>query len=260
MVSKFSRLALYAALVLGGTCAQADPFAGPNPSPGSLTFNGASDGYATVNINYASLIGGSPRNVSTGQFQGYFETDGTAADPDDFFRFFCIDLRQWAYSGTTGYTRYAGVDDSTNAWQLTRLYENVYPNQGVGNFLAGTGSTFGDFTTTNESAAMQLAIWEIVFDDGLSLSSGSLSASGNNTVVGMAQVYLNTIANGPHTAAPGWQLYRFTNADKQDYLSATYTEPRIPPQGDRPLPLPGTLALLGAGLAGLGIARRKTSK
>ncbi len=259
MVSKFSRLALYAALVLGGTCAQADPFAGANGSGGMLTFNGASDGYATVNISLAGLISGSPSNVSTGQFQGYFDTDGGAAEADDFFRFFCIDLYQWATTGPLSYTRNSGVTDTTNAWQLTRLYENVYPNQGAGNFLPGPGSTFGDFATTNESAAMQLAIWEIVFDDGLSLGAGNLTATGNVNVVGMAQGYLNDIFSGPQTAAPGWQLYRFTNDLQQDYLSATYVEPRSPPQGG-PLPLPGTLALLGAGLAGLGFARRKPQR
>jgi hypothetical protein len=259
MVSKFSRLALYAALVLGGTCAQADPFAGPNPSPGMLTFNGSSNGYATVNITYAALVSGSPSNVSAGQFKGSFDTDGGNAEADDFFRFFCIDLRQWAYNGTMSYTRNAGITDPTDAWQLTRLYENVYPNQNVGNFLAGSSSSFGDFGSPDASAAMQLAIWEIVFDDGLSLATGNLKATGNATVVDMAQGYLTEIANGAQTAAPGWQLYRFTNADKQDYLSATYVEPRITREGD-PLPLPGTLALLGAGLAGIGFARRNVSQ
>ncbi len=259
MVSKFSRLALYAALVLGGTCAQADPFAGANPASGQLTFGGASDGYATVTIAFPGLVGSNPGNVSTGQFKGYFDTDGGSVEADDFFRFFCIDLYQWAATGPLPYTRTSGVPDATNAWQLSRLYENVYPNQGIGNFLAGTGSGFGDFASANESAAMQLAIWEIWFDDGLSLSSGALNAYGNATVVGLAQGYLDTIDAGPHSTAPGWQFYRFTNDLNQDYLSATYVEPRTPPQGG-PLPLPGTLALLGAGLAGLGLARRKSGR
>lgn len=256
--SALSRGALVSAIALAAMAAQANPFSGSDPVTGALTFEGASDGYSTVNITYSGLIGGPTRNVSTGQFMGTFDPageDATAgAEANDFFRFFCIDLAQYAYHGTLTYTRRAGVPDAINAWQLTRLFENVYPNQETGNFLGGGSSNFGDFASADASAAMQLAVWEIWFDDDLALSTGLFKATGAVSVVGTAQGYLDAINSGSHTAAPGWQLYRFENGDKQDYLSATYST-RVGEQ--QTVPLPGTLPLLGIGLAGLGFARAR---
>ena len=259
MFSALSRSTLVAALALAATAAHANPFSGLDGVTGDLTFQGASDGYSTVNINFPGMIGGSPRNVSTGQFKGFFDPsgeDGTSgAEGDDFFRFFCIDLYQWAYGGTLTYARTTLDPNTTDGWQLTRLFENVYPNQDAGNFFPGSSSAFGDFPDANASAAMQLAIWEIWFDDGLSLSGGSLKATDAGSVVATAQGYLGAIGNGPHSAAPGWQLYQFTNATNQDYLAATYSTPLR--TQDSSVPLPGTLALLGIGLAGLAASRRR---
>ena len=259
MSSALSRSTLAAALALAATAACANPFSGPDGVTGNLTFQGASNGYATVNVNFAGMVGGSPRNVSAGQFNGTFDPageDGTAgAEPDDFFRFFCIDLFQWAYGGTLPYARTAGALDTTNAWQLTRLFDNAYPNKGTGNFHAGSSTDFGNFPGADASAAMQLAVWEIWFDDGLSLSNGLLKATGAPSVVGTAQTYLDAIASGPQSAAGGWELYRFENANNQDYLAATYST-RVGGQTSA-IPLPGTLALLGIGVAGLGFSRRK---
>jgi len=248
-----------ATLSLAASVAFGNPFSGGNSQPGSLTFGGASNGYATISLSTDS--GGSYHNVLTGQFQGFFdpasEADAPGHEPDDFFRFFCIDLAQYADTGPNTYTRNLGVPNATDSAELTRLFALYYPNGATGTYYSGGAQTnFGNFPDTTSSAAFQLAIWEIWFDtdNNLDLSSGAFRAA-PSAVTTLAQSYLTAIGNGS-TPAAGWTLYEFNNDGKQDYLSVTNTGPL------RTTPEPGTLILLGMGaLAAWGTSKhhRKTA-
>lgn len=233
--------------LLGASAAQANPFWGDATQTGALTWSGASNGYSSVNVNFPGLIGGNPNTLSTGQFKGSFDPSGEDSTPgaeaDDFFRFFCIDLYQYANTGPNSYTRNTGIANAENNWQISRLFDAFYPNKTAGDFAAGASSIFGNFSSTQASAAFQLAVWEIWFDNGLNLASGSLTASDSNGVVALAQTYLNTVNSGPQSVAQGWQLYTFSNNQYQDYLAATYHAV--------PTPAAWLLAALGLGLLGL---------
>jgi PEP-CTERM motif-containing protein len=254
MKNSLIRCLSFALFSLASAGAFGNAFFGVNPQPGSLTFGGASNGYATVNISTNS--GASYSNVLSGQFQGYFDpaSEGNGLGADDFFRFFCIDLSQFADTGPNPYTRSLGVPDATDSAELTRLFDQFYPNASVGTYYSGGQTTFGNFPNTTASAAFQLAIWEIWFDtdNNLNLSSGAFRADPGTSaaVVGLAQGYLNAIGNGS-IPAPGWTLYEFANPYKQDYLSVTHSQPL------RQVPEPGVLLLVGAGaLAAWGSSKR----
>jgi hypothetical protein len=210
------------ALFIASSVALGNPFFGPNPQPGNLTWSGFSNGSVAASISGNG--GASYMNVLAGQFQGFFdptaEGDGPGAEADDFFRFFCIDISQYALGGPLPYTRNLGVADATNSAQLTRLFDTFY----------------GSLASADESAAFQLAVWEIWFDDDLSLSSGTFRATSSAAVLTQANIYLGAAASGPTPA--GWAFYDFTSPDAQDYLSATYAPPL------RTTPEPGTLILL----------------
>src|SRR5438046_1581584 len=132
--------------------------------PVSVTVGRAANGYATISLSTDSGV--SYRSVLTGQFQGFFgpasEADAPGHEPDDFFRFFCVDLAQYADTGPNTYTRNLGVPNATDSAELTRLFALYYPNGATGTYYSGGAQTnFGNFPDTTSSAAFQLAIWEI---------------------------------------------------------------------------------------------------
>jgi hypothetical protein len=243
------RCSIFMALSLAASAALGYAFAGPNPDTQSLTWNGYSNGSVPVSI---STNGGATfSNVNAGQFYGFFDGEGNGLGADDFFRFFCIDLSQYAETGPNTYTRNLGVLDATDSAELTRLFNQFYPNGATGTYYSGGQTNFGDFPDTDTSAAFQLALWEIWFDtdNNLNLSTGTFRA-GSSTVTTLAQSYLTAIGNGS-TPAAGWTLYEFTNDSKQDYLSVENSGPL------QQTPEPGTLILLGVGaLAAWGTSKR----
>jgi Thioester domain len=226
-------LTLAFALALAST-ASGNAFFGADPQPGSMTFTGFSNDSVG-----ATITGGSLSGVLAGQFQGYFdpaaEGDGAGYEADDFLRFFCIDINQFADTAANPYTRNLGVPDATNAAQLARLFDLYYPNKTTGTYYSGGATNFGSFADANSSAAFQLAVWEIWFDNDMNLSTGSFTAS--STAAGQAQTYLDAVNAGSGTPE-GWTFFTFTSPDKQDYLSAEYSVPL------RTAPEPGTLILL----------------
>ena len=260
MKNSWIRYGILAALSFAASAALGNAFSGPNPVSGNLAWDGSSNGYVSVSVSTNS--GGTWHNFLSGQFQGRFDpaTEGNGLGPDDFFRFFCIELGQFVDSAPNPYTRTLGVDgahDATDAAELTRLFDQFYPNGATGTYYSGGAQTnFGDFgpgaTGAQNSAAFQLAVWEIWFDNtnNLDLSSGSFRADPLNPVTTQAQGYLTAIGNGS-IPADGWTLYEFTSPSKQDYLSVQHTVPL------QQTPEPGTLILLGVGaLAAWGASKR----
>jgi hypothetical protein len=268
MLSKILRGAVLATFAVGATVAQADPFGGtpvgtPPGTPGTL--KGTAYSNASMNVDVTTP----PWGGGAGQFQGYFDPDG-ATGTSDFFRFFCLELTQsFSFGSVYNYTRYEGVRtinsstdrpvDTQNNKELTYLYDLFYPSKSTGNFSAGPSSVFGNFTSTKDSVAMQLAIWNIWYDTDFTLNGGNfhwgtsqLSAEGirANEMLGEVKAALEKSSK----LSGEWTLYHFVNDANQNFLSATYAS------GDPPnrIPLPGTLALFGIGLAGLGLARRKS--
>jgi hypothetical protein len=150
------------------------------------------------------------------------------------FLAYCIDPFQFSSTTPLSYTSSAlsslGV---TQAADVTRLYSQSYAST--------------DKNKTN-SAAFQLALWELGKDDG-NLSTGNVHTTNSttSTVVNKASDMINLVKNGP-TGSTQYAFNLYTNDVKQDYLVATPLAP---------VPEPETYAMLLAGLTLMGWMSRK---
>jgi hypothetical protein len=160
-----------------------------------------------------------------------------------------------------------GVTDGTNtftAWcvELTETLRlpREYDNEGtpatisaaITENLSRLFTGFANKIVTNlDSAAFQVAIWEIVYDDGLDLGSGDFQMSDTAGDAGV-----QAIANGYLTEMSKYQMSYdmsyFTADGSQDLVTGD-------PNGGslEPVPLPATGLLLIAGLGALGMAGRR---
>jgi hypothetical protein len=233
-------LALLGAAVTAG----AAEFWTYTPGNGQLVVNNPGGGAGFAAVSVTGYTG------SGGQFNGNF-WDAGAKPADSFFRFFCIELGQHANAGPNPYASSLLSDDD-----LRKLYDIAYPNKTQGDFWNGAQTTFGVFADATSAAAFQVAVWNIYFDSDLSLSGGTFKWTGASTAVSTAaQALLDQVAAYGGNGYLNWTLYKFESpipnstvqqTGYQNYVSATYKVPE-----------PGPLALLGAALAGLGVAGRR---
>lgn len=156
------------------------------------------------------------------------------------FLAYCIDPFQWSSSSPTAYTLESlSTLGSGRESDVTRLYSQSY---------AGTNGN------SLNSAAFQLALWELAKDDGV-LTTGKVHTT-DATDAAVMSAANSMIYNAQHGGAGSGQ-YSFdlyTNGSNQDYLVATMASVT-------PVPEPETYAMLlaGLGLIGFTAKRRRIS-
>jgi hypothetical protein len=170
---------------------------------------------------------------------------GATLDGNPIPDFWCIDLSKhvpyppWSLPGIPGYT--------AATFQSAPLGFSAGQVQDLRNlFATKLGSAFTD---AEHTAAFQLAIWDILFDDDRNLSTfatgfGVVSIGDPNTV-GLAQGWLNGLAALP---ASSFQLTQLTSTDHQNFIY-----PGTPFR----VPEPADVALVGIGLVAMMFFRRR---
>jgi hypothetical protein len=153
---------------------------------GALTLGAPAQ--ATTLTNTSWLVAGSPvlfnlhwgansrNNVQTGGFQGDFGDP----PPGQHIEFWCFDLDHFFSLGTT-YSDYTAIQlTGAMATELAELFQ------------ADGGVRTSD---ANHSAGFQLAIWNILYDSDLTVSTGSFNATGNATAISYANFLLGDLHN-----------------------------------------------------------------
>jgi hypothetical protein len=223
----------------------------PASASASITITGiaGNPGFLTGNVIYTpGGIGGNPARTSQNLHVGRLRLSGVDNSTMQavVFDSYCIDIFNYLQGGTFDIQAFT-LADPVKENQIKRLLS------GSAGFI---GSAVGSTAKKNVSAAIQMAVWEIVNESGVggySLDNGlfqmGTTGSVTPTARAMAQGYLDNLAGFNATGTHSYRMLSAidpVNNQRQIFLAAAGV----------PEPSAWALLILGFGLVG-GALRKK---
>ncbi len=164
------------------------------------------------------------------------------------FLTYCIELEESFYFSSGAMKGYSIVDASSY-FQARRVLNSNRPDGAVvaerlGQLMSWAANDATRVDSAAESTAMQLAVWNIVYDSDWSAAPSAAAAT--FTDLSSYAAGATQMLQAASTTANRYEVYALTRSGKQDFL---LTSLRVPE--------PGSVALVGLALAGLMLARRR---
>ncbi len=204
------------------------------------TYGSGNSVHATYGIgqSYAGAAGGFTGSLS-GTPGGQFDTSA--------FNTYCIELTEHFSFSSNPMLQYSVVDGAS---YFGGRYSDASKATALGKLLTYVSANPTMVDTAAESTAMQLAVWNLVYDTDFTVSSGSFADT---------SAY-KTQANALLAGAAGvttslFSVYALEKAGSQDFLLAV----RNPPAGQT-VPEPASLVLVALGLMAAFFARQRASR
>lgn len=196
------------------------------------TFNGVDPGSG---VSYSLNFGDNWHDTTAGMFN-WTRTGGTYSGAQDNFLSFCTELGENVSNGNNYCYEVIPLEIAPNSDPMGGARADLI-RELFGRYYT---PAFGAPLSRDEATAMQLAIWEIVFEtrSTLDLSRGRARfTTGNDDAFKLAESYLKSLnGHGP--------------------MNNTIVVMSAEGVQDQIIPTPGTLALAGMGLVAAGRRRR----